>query len=68
MKLHRKDIFTHIGETFVRPVIDIHKGGNCHIRIQAVCVHRIAVILGSDVHPAGLQIFDRMVAAPMSVF
>ncbi len=67
MILHAENRFRFVAQTFNRLVIEVDAvDGN--LLGQAFAVHRKTVVLLSDFHFAGFQIFHRLVAAAMAEF
>ena len=67
MILHAKDRFGSVAKAFHRLVVQVDTR-NHDFRWQRSGVHRKAMVLRSDFHAARLQVFDRLVAAPMTEF
>ena len=68
MILNGKNIFSCVLQSLIGFVIYIDKCGNCHGRIQAFRIYRIAVVLRRNVYSSGFQILNRMISSPVSIF
>ena len=67
MELYGKDVFADVFESLVGAVVDVHKGRNCHIRIQGIGIYNVAVVLGRNINSSGCQILDRVVSAAVAL-
>ena len=66
--LHAEDRQCRVAETFDGVVVEIHVRDDAPFCFQRFLIDGEAVVLAGDLDPAGVEIFDRLVAAAMAEF
>ena len=54
--------------SFDRPVIEVHLCDFDLIGIERFGIDTESMVLGGDHHPAGFEVFDRLIGSPMAKF
>ena len=51
------------------PSLTLTNAGTCDIfRLKTLCVYHVAMVLGGNIYSSGLQVFNRMIAASVTIF